>query len=595
MTVDKIQNLDIGRYDAIIARGFSYHQLKEKYPALPIIELSISGYDIIRTMWDCRKKYDAKRIAVCGFYGKIYEAADLCSLLGCEVKLYPLETHTYLEDSIQSALSDDCDALIGGYSAVALAEKHGIPCCLIRTGEDAVSKAVNEAIRTAEQVRRERVIAETYKTIIYASKDGVLYVDQTGIIRVRNRVAKQMTQFSSLTGKPLKKTLPYLFPCFEEALKSGQETVGKILAIPKSKLTVSASFTPVVVKQQISGVVITLTDITQIQKLENQIRKSLGEKGLQAKYTFQDIIHNSTVMKSAIETARKYAKSDSNVIIVGETGTGKELFAQSIHNASSRKNGPFVAVNCAALPENLLESELFGYVEGAFTGTVKGGKMGLFEQAHGGTLFLDEIGEISLALQAKLLRVLQEKEVRRIGDNRVISINVRILSATNKNLQRLADQGLFRWDLIYRLDVLRVFVPPLRQRENDVELLFLHLLQQRSHEMGTEIDVMPEALLVLHDYPFTGNIRELSNIAERSSVLCTNQVITREDIIAALYPPNLENGNNGKPYVDNSVSDEQQKLLEALEQCHGNQTLAAKQLGIDRTTLWRKMKKYKLK
>ncbi len=169
--------------------------------------------------------------------------------------------------------------------------------------------------------------------------------------------------------------------------------------------------------------------------------------------TFGDIIHKSAVIDATIDTARRYAASDSNVIIVGETGTGKELFAQSIHNASPRKNGPFVAINCAALPENLLESELFGYVEGAFTGSVKGGKMGLFEQAHGGTLFLDEIGEISLSTQTKLLRVLQEREVRRIGDNKVISINVRIISATNKSINQLAGKELFRRDLMYRLDV----------------------------------------------------------------------------------------------------------------------------------------------
>lgn len=278
-----------------------------------------------------------------------------------------------------------------------------------------------------EQIQIERIVAETYKTIIYASKDGILYIDSSGTIRVRNRVVKAMNNNISLLSKSLQTTLPYLYKSFSEVLKGGQEINGSILTIPKSNITVSASFVPVVVNNNISGVVITLSDITQIQKLENQIRRSLSEKGLRAKYTFDDIIHKSAVIDATIDTACRYAASDSNVIIVGETGTGKELFAQSIHNASSRKNGPFVAINCAALPENLLESELFGYVEGAFTGSVKGGKMGLFEQAHGGTLFLDEIGEISLSTQTKLLRVLQEREVRRIGDNKVISINLSLI------------------------------------------------------------------------------------------------------------------------------------------------------------------------
>ena len=184
-------------------------------------------------------------------------------------------------------------------------------------------------------------------------------------------MVKAMNTIISLLSKSLQTTLPYLYKSFSEVLKGGQEINGSILTIPKSNITVSASFVPVVVNNNISGVVITLSDITQIQKLENQIRRSLSEKGLRAKYTFDDIIHKSAVIDATIDTACRYAASDSNVIIVGETGTGKELFAQSIHNASSRKNGPFVAINCAALPENLLESELFGYEEGAFTGAKK--------------------------------------------------------------------------------------------------------------------------------------------------------------------------------------------------------------------------------
>ena len=176
-----------------------------------------------------------------------------------------------------------------------------------------------------------------------------------------------------------------------------------------------------------------------------------------------------------------------------------------------------MAINCAALPENLLESELFGYVEGAFTGTSKGGKMGLFEQAHGGTLFLDEVGEISTSIQSKLLRVLQERQVRRFGYNKVIDVNVRIISATNKSISKLSDQGMFRRDLVYRLDVLRLFLPPLRERENDVELLFLHLLQAQCRETRTPLPRLePGALSLLHQYPFIGNIRELKNMVDRS-------------------------------------------------------------------------------
>ena len=310
-----------------------------------------------------------------------------------------------------------------------------------------------------------------------------------------------------------------------------------------------------------------------------------------------------------IEIAKRYAASDSNIIIVGETGTGKELFAQSIHNASSRKNGPFVAVNCAALTENLLESELFGYVEGAFTGSSKGGKMGLFEQAHGGTLFLDEVEEVSMAIQTKLLRVLQERQVRRIGDDKVIDIDVRIISATNKSIQKMAEAGTFRKDLVYRLDVLRLFLPPLRERENDVELLFVNQLQGMEKNIDQEpLKIEDGVFPLLHQYPFGGNIRELRNIAERVYVLHEGSTIHVQDMQEALYPADLapepqkqDGAKNGNSVLVEAgvqktsaqiLPGEEERIRQALRLSGGNKGKAAAMLEIDRSTLWRKMKKY---
>lgn len=595
MMVDEMTNVNPEGYDAIIARGYSAKNLKEICSQIPVIDLAISGIDLIQTVAECMQQHDAKRIAICGSFGKIYETYKVCELLGCEVEAFSPEHYDELENTVKHIMEEGFDAMICGYFASIYAEKYQFPYTSISTTADTVLQSINEAIRTVEEVQKERIIAETYKTIIYASKDGVLYVDRTGIIRVRNHTVRSMNNNISLMYKPLKGTFPMLYRTFHEVMKCGTEVNGEIYRLEASNITVSAAFTPVVVKQEISGVVITLTDITHIQKLENQIRKSLSEKGLRAKYTFDAIIHESDVIENTIDAARKYAASESNIIIVGETGTGKELFAQSIHNASSRKNGPFVAINCAALPENLLESELFGYVEGAFTGTAKGGKVGLFEQAHGGTLFLDEIGEISLSTQTKLLRVLQEREVRRIGDDKVISINVRIISATNKSIRKLIDQGLFRKDLAYRLDVLRIFLPPLRQRGMDMDVLFLHLLNQQGLENHRQIpEVEQDALSVLHDYPFSGNIRELRNIVERASVLCEGGLITREILWTAVYPKDLEEESGTGIYVDRTAS-EREQILWALEETDGNQSNAARRLGIDRTTLWRKMKKYGLK
>lgn len=595
LTVDETPSIQVDGYDAIIARGYSALRLKAMYPQSTIINLSMSGYDIIRTVADCKKKYHSRKIAVCGCFGKLYETASICRLLDCEVEVFSPENYQELEQAVCDAKEMGCDAIIGGYSASIYAQKHQIPFCLISTGEDTILQSLNEAIRTVEEIHKERVISETYKTIIYASENGILYVDAQGIIQVRNRRVKSMNNNASLLHRPLKTCMPFFYKTFTEVMKSGKEVDGLIHVFQDTGIAVSAAFTPVIVNQKISGTVITLMDITHIQKLEKQIRSRLSEKGLRAKYTFDDIIHESSVIETTIDTARKYAASESNIIIVGETGTGKELFAQSIHNASARKNGPFVAINCAALPENLLESELFGYVEGAFTGTARGGKMGLFEQAHGGTLFLDEIGEISMSIQTKLLRVLQEREVRRIGDNKVISVDVRIISATNKSIRQMTEQGVFRRDLAFRLDVLRIFLPPLRQRDQDVELLFLHLLKQQNRRNGRPMpEINLNALTVLHDYPFTGNVRELRNIVERASVLCNDGVITKECLLQALYPADLETTVSAAPLHTKRGSSEKEMIFWALEECNGNQSRAAKMLGIDRTTLWRKLKKYQM-
>ncbi|MGL5433894.1 MAG: sigma 54-interacting transcriptional regulator [Lachnospiraceae bacterium] len=596
MTVEETPDVPEHEYDAIIARGLSAQKTSEKYPQIPTIALSISGYDIVRAISECCGAYAPKKIAIVSSNAQMYEVRDICRFFHTDAEIYASVRHKDLEQTITKALADGCDALIGGYSANIAASRNGLPSVVIRTGEATVLQATNEAVHTVDQVRQQRIRTQMYKTIIYSSKDGILYVNTQGNIQVRNAVVRKLNGEISLLNRPLKEALPYLYPNFCTALSEGKEMMGRILKIPGSKTRVSVSFTPVIANNEISGVVINLSDITVIQEMESQIRRKLSERGHQARYTFNDIIHQSTAIDWTIEKAKRYAASNSNVIIIGETGTGKELFSQSIHNSSNRKNGPFVAINCAALPESLLESELFGHVEGAFTGTSKGGKMGLFEQAHGGTLFLDEVNELSLSTQSKLLRVLQEQQVRRIGDNRVIDVNVRILAAANKSIFKLSEQGKFRQDLLYRLDVLRLFLPPLRERENDIELLFCHFLKLYSQEAGIAVPIMDAgAVPLLYQYPFWGNIRELKNIAERVTVLKQGDTIRKEDLQEALYPEDLEvtDASAGEyRSLDQTYSSEQERLYKTLKQTGGNQTKAAKMLGMDRSTLWRKLKKY---
>ncbi|MDF2524469.1 MAG: sigma54 specific transcriptional regulator, Fis family, partial [Clostridiales bacterium] len=364
---------------------------------------------------------------------------------------------------------------------------------------------------------------------------------------------------------------------------------------------------------EIKGNVVTFQDITKIQEAEGKIRNKIYLRGHIAKYTFDDVMGKSQKIKDVIGMAKHFASVSSNILISGETGTGKELFAQSIHNASDRKNGPFVAVNCAALPENLLESELFGYVEGAFTGAAKSGKLGMFELAHKGTIFLDEVSELPPKLQGRLLRVIQERSIMRLGDDKIISVDVRIIAATNKNLKVLSEKGEFRNDLYFRLNVLKLDLPSLREHPEDIPFLIEKNIERYAKILGKEKLIFTEkGMELLLNYTWPGNIRELQNICERLLVLSMTAAISCKEVEFAfsdkdikieksVYTPDkmmdmrpqaLEH-SSGK--LKDKISDmERQKITEALDMFHGNKVKTARYLGISRNTLWRRIKEMNL-
>jgi len=317
-----------------------------------------------------------------------------------------------------------------------------------------------------------------------------------------------------------------------------------------------------------------------------------------AKYSWQSIIGNSILMQAVKGMAAKAAKTDSNVLINGESGTGKELFAHAIHNDSKRFDGPFIKINCAAIPKDLLESELFGYEEGAFTGAKKQGKIGKFELANGGTIFLDEIGDMPLDMQVKILRVLQEKEVERIGGNKTIPIDCRIIAATNRDLEARIKEGEFREDLYYRLNVINVEVPPLRTRKDDVEILTLKLMEKLSNSLGKYVsNITVDALDSLKAYNWPGNIRELENVVERAINMTDSETIE----IQHLPPFIIAHKSNETTEVTILTSlkhavDEVEKstILKCLKAVHYNKLKAAKILGISRTSLYEKIEKFNI-
>jgi DNA-binding NtrC family response regulator len=336
--------------------------------------------------------------------------------------------------------------------------------------------------------------------------------------------------------------------------------------------------------------------VRQREALLDQVKR-----GRSARYTWDDIVGDCPRIQETLLLAKRAAASHSTILMTGESGTGKELFSQAIHNASDRSEQPFIALNCSAIPESLVESTLFGYAPGTFTGAQRGGKEGLFEQANGGTLLLDEISEMPLESQAKLLRVLQEKEVCRLGSARPVPIDVRIISTSNVDMAQCAADGTFRSDLYYRLNVIDIHLPPLRERMGDIEKLASAMLARLFHQGGRYVRrITPDALAVLLAYDWPGNLRELHNALERAVYMATGDSIELHHL-----PPNLQAVSGAGP-GDDTLADaprplatriagaENQAIIEVLRRNNGNRTKSAEQLGISVTTLWRRMKKLRI-
>ncbi len=330
---------------------------------------------------------------------------------------------------------------------------------------------------------------------------------------------------------------------------------------------------------------------SQVLNTRTTAERSLASQRT-SKYSFADIIGSSHSLRNMVDKAKRAAKSDTNVMLLGETGTGKELVAHAIHQASSRQQKAFVAVNMAAIPENLLEVEFFGAEAGAYTGLNKKGRQGKFLLADGGTLFLDEIGDTPLALQSKLLRVLQEQEIEPIGGNKVININVRVIAATSRNLDKLVEEGLFRADLRYRLDILTLDLPPLRERLEDIPQLANSMLAQISSQLGNKsCELSGQALTLLQHYSWPGNLRELRNVLERACIFTSGNELTERDFtqlagVSTPPPPNIE------PLTERLNKVEKQALLDALSHTKGNRSKAATLLQISRANFYEKLNKH---
>jgi PAS domain S-box-containing protein len=470
-------------------------------------------------------------------------------------------------------------------------------------GAIAFFQDMTEHYKLRKDFDKEKNVSEVLNTIMETVYDGIVVVDKEGYITMLSKAysnflgIKEKEVIGKHVSEVIENTRMHIVAKSGIAEYADPQKVNGTYMI--------ATRIPIIKNGEVVGAVgkvlyRNIDELNTLQKkigvMESQLEQYKGEiKQLnKATYSFSSIIGSSGSMVEAIRYARRASKTDSNVLLIGESGTGKELFAHSIHQSSSRKFGPFIKINCAAIPSELLESELFGYEEGSFTGAKKGGKLGKFELGEGGTIFLDEIGDMPLYMQAKLLRVIQEREVERIGGTRPRAVNVRIIAATNINLEEMVAEGKYRQDLYYRLNVFLINIPALKERKEDVRTLAYHFLNSLNNKYFKNIEgYSDEAIKFLSRYDWPGNVRELSNVIERAV-----NIIDNEKVITPQHLPQKILGDDFikeiKSLQDTLEEAEKNAIIESLRASKGNRTKAAKILNISRSTFYEKMIKFNI-
>ncbi len=473
-------------------------------------------------------------------------------------------------------------------------------------GAVAVFRDITEMMTLMDQVADLGTARNLLEAMIESMEIAISVADENGKNIMVNTAYVRLTGLprEAVVGKHITVDIAEGESMHQKVLSTGKPIHNMRMKIGRDKKEVIVNVAPIFVDGVFRGSVGTIQDITEIMVLTKELARAQHLiRQLKARYTWADIIGVSPAMVAAKEQARRAAETPATVLLRGESGTGKELFAHAIHNASRRHKGQFVRVNCAALSEHLLESELFGYAEGAFTGALKGGKIGLFEEAHGGTLFLDEIGEISLSLQRKLLRVLQEREIVRVGSTYSVLVDVRMIAATNTDLERRVKDGAFKRDLYYRLNVLPINTPPLRMISEDIPLLVEHIIFKLNQSFGRQVKgVSPETMdaLISHEWP--GNVRELENVIGRAMINMRPQdiFIDRKHLPFLECEPLLQAPSSQEQKIVSPLDQvlgraERSAIIAALQEAGGNRVKAAGLLGIGVRNLFYKIKKHGIK
>lgn len=565
----------------LISRGWTGADIARAGLDLPVVELRLGALDLLAA-WKLARQYGG-RIGLADDEPLVRMFRELQEWLDLPAATVPIAGAAHMERALSQLKEQGIDVVIGKVALVQTAERYGMRGVVMASGREAVRDALLTAIHVLSVRRAEQERGGFWRAVLDVTGHGLIAVDGAGRISACNSAAARLLGMAetAVVGSPVVSVLPGL----EAASLLRPGSVRREELVEVGTVRVLVDIHPVVVEGQTTGAVCSLQEVTGIERLERSIRQKLAARGHVARLTFADVVGCSPAVKAAVAAARRYALAGAPVLLQGETGTGKEIFAQSIHAAGPRAGGPFVAINCAAVPESLLESELFGYTEGAFTGARKGGRPGLFELAHGGTIFLDEVSEMPVRIQSRLLRVLQEGEVMRLGDDRIIPVDVRVLSAANRDLRRLVESREFRTDLYYRLSVLKLRLPALRERAEDIPLLAERFLSEAARRYGRTLQGFTgEAMAALSGYPWPGNIRELRNTVERLVILTDVPRVDLAAVQACLEQCGSVDAEAGPVPCDPAA------IHQAVAYAGGNKSRAARHLGISRTTLWRRLR-----
>ncbi|KZL93638.1 sigma-54-dependent Fis family transcriptional regulator [Clostridium magnum] len=596
--VQCIRQLEDQDIDVIISRGTWADRIKSEFNTIPVVKIPITGVEIMSAINLAKKKLkkDDFTIGYMGYKELIHPIKPFLDTLNLDIRIYEVKDIEDVENQISKAIKDKVDIIIAGHVGCEAAKKVGMNYIWLESSESSFQEAYTKALEIQNAVYMEKKKSKEISTILNSVSEAIISIDEFQNITTFNELAEKFTGYKSseAIGKHIKDVCKYIdSKLLSKSMNMGEKVTGKVIEIRGKAFAIS--ITPVTIKNKISNIIITLQEVSELQNVEIKVRKSLYLKGNVAQYNFDDIKGVSGEIKETIEMAKSFSQLESNVLIIGETGIGKELFAQSIHNLSSRREGPFVAVNCGAIPSTLINSEFFGYEEGAFTGAAKGGKIGLFELAHNGTIFLDEISEMDLYGQVTLLRVIQERQIRRVGGETIIPINVRIIAAANRNLYGMVKENKFRRDLFYRLSVLVLKVPPLRDRKKDISYLAEIFVNMYAEMFKKEISLSKKALGELEMFDWDGNVRQLKNFCERivadfikkqihNSFYIENS-LEKEDVVTEIHSI-----TDGDKFIINKKGISYKRITDLITKYDGNRELIAKELKISRTTLWRYMK-----